>query len=126
MAFIDEMRDKAKKLQRNLVLPEGTEPRTVQAARIILDESLAASVTLIGKTDAVEAVAKEQKVSLDGVTVVDPAASPDLEDFAKGYHELRKHKGLDETTARQEIIEPLKWGAMMVHTGIAYAIIAGA
>ncbi len=126
MAFIEQMREKAKSLKRNLVLPEGTEPRTVQAARILVDEGLAGTVTLIGKPDAVEAVAKEQNVDLKGVEVVDPSASGDLDEFAKAYHELRKHKGMDETTARQEIIDPLKWGAMMVRTDKADAMVAGA
>ena len=126
MAFIEEMRTKAKSLQRNLVLPEGTEPRTVKAARIMIDEGLAGSVTLVGKPDAVDAVAKEQSVDLTGIDVVDPGASGDLDKFAEGYHELRKHKGLDEATARQEIIDPLKWGAMMVRTGKADAMVAGA
>jgi len=126
MAFIDEMRKKAKNLKRNLVLPEGTEPRTVQAARILVDEGLAGSVTLIGKPDAVEAVAAEKNVSLKGINVVNPSASSDLDEFAKAYHELRKHKGMDEATARQEILDPLKWGAMMVRTEKADAMVAGA
>jgi hypothetical protein len=45
MDFVNEMRQKAKSLQKRLVLAEGTEPRTIKAARIILDEKLAASVT---------------------------------------------------------------------------------
>lgn len=126
MAFIEQMREKAKSLKRNLVLPEGTEPRTVQAARLLVDEGLAGSVTLVGKGDAVEAVAKEQRVSLKGIEVVDPSASSDLDEFAKAYHELRKHKGMDEATARQEILDPLKWGAMMVRTDKANAMVAGA
>jgi phosphate acetyltransferase len=126
MAFIEQMREKAKSLKRNLVLPEGTEPRTVQAARVLIDEGLAGSVTLVGKPDAVEAVATEQSVSLKGIEVVDPSAGGDLDEFAKAYHELRKHKGMDEATARQEILDPLKWGAMMVRTDKADAMVAGA
>ncbi|MFP4301825.1 MAG: phosphate acetyltransferase [Spirochaetaceae bacterium] len=126
MAFIEQMREKAKSLKRNLVLPEGTEPRTIEAARILVDEGLAGSVTLVGKPQAVEAVAKERKVDLKGVQIVDPSAGAELDEFAKAYHELRKHKGMDEATARQEIIDPLKWGAMMVRSEKADAMVAGA
>ncbi|MFP4330986.1 MAG: phosphate acetyltransferase [Alkalispirochaetaceae bacterium] len=126
MAFIEQMRSKAKKLGRKLVLPEGTEARTVEAARILVDEGLAGSVTLIGKGDAVEGVAKQRGVELKGITVVDPGQSGDLDEFATEYLELRKHKGMDEATSRQEILDPLKWGAMMVRTGKADAMVAGA
>ena len=49
MDFVKDMKAKAKSLKNRLVLAEGTEPRTIRAARIILDEDLAASVTLVGK-----------------------------------------------------------------------------
>jgi len=126
MAFIDRMRSKAQQLQRKLVLPEGTEPRTIQAARILMDEKLVAKVTLIGSPDAIGEVAKQEGVSLDGIDLVDPAASPDKDRYAAEYHELRKHKGLDEAGAARHIVEPLNWGAMMVRLDDAHAMIAGA
>ena len=49
MNFIEEMRAKAKANPRKLVLPEGYEPRTLKAARILADEKLASVVTLLGQ-----------------------------------------------------------------------------
>ncbi len=126
MDFVERMHAKAKELQRKLVLPEGTEPRTIQAARILVDKKLAGSVTLLGAQSAVEEAAKGEGVALDGITVVDPASSEMRSGYAAEYLELRKHKGMDQATADKEIIEPLKWGAMMVRKGDADGMVAGA
>ncbi len=126
MDFVKDMRAKARSMQKRLTLPEGTEPRTVKAARLIVDEKLAAAVTLLGDAAAVAAVAAKEGVKLDGISVVDPAASPDLEKFAGEYYELRKHKGMTIEQARIDMKAPLRWGAMMVKLGIADAMVAGA
>jgi phosphate acetyltransferase len=58
MNFIEEMRAKAKANPRQLVLPEGYEPRTLKAARILADEKLASVVTLLGQESQIAAEAK--------------------------------------------------------------------
>lgn len=125
-AFSDKMKGLAKAAGKKLVLPEGLEKRTVQAARIIKDEGLASEVTLIGAKDKVEAFAKELGVSLEGIEIVDPATSSHFEEFANEYYELRKHKGMTIEQARLDIVDMLRWGAMMVHLGYADAMVAGA
>ena len=126
MDFVKEMKAKAKELQKNLVLPEGTDARTVKAARLIVDESLAGSVFLLGEKSAVEKVAAQEGVNLNGITVVYPASSPNLDLYANKYYELRKHKGMTPEQAKTEIADPLRWGAMMVHLGDADGMVAGA
>ena len=126
MDFIETVRSKAKELRRALVLPEGTEPRTLEAARILVDEGLAGSVTLVGTRNEVEKAAAKAGTGLDGVTIVDPQASERLDAYANEYYELRKHKGMTPEQAREGIVEPLRWGAMMVRTGDADAMVAGA
>jgi phosphate acetyltransferase len=139
MDFVKEMRQRAKSLQKKLVLPEGTEPRTVKAARILVDEGLVASVTLVGVEADIQKVAATAGVKLDGVTVVNPATSPSLEKYAKEYYAIGKKKdeakikkGLEvkdpmtEEKAKKEIVAPLRWGAMTVHIGDADAMVAGA
>jgi len=126
MDFVKEMKSKAGELQKKLVLPEGTEPRTVKAARIIVDEKLAAAVFLVGKTPDVEKTAAQEGVSLDGITVVCPASSPNLAAYADKYYELRKHKGMTPEQAKTDMTDPLRWGSMMVHLGDADAMVAGA
>ncbi len=126
MDFVKDMRAKAVSLRKRLVLPEGTEARTVKAARIILDEKLAVQVSLIGKEAAVREVAEKEGVSLAGIMVTDPAVSPSLEKYAQAYFEMRQHKGMTPEQARIDICGPLRWGAMMVHLSDADAMVAGA
>jgi phosphate acetyltransferase len=126
MDFVKEMRAKAKSMQKNLVLPEGTEPRTVKAARILVDEKLAASVTLLGKEGDIQKIASDGGVKLDGINILNPASDSDLAKYAHEYYELRKHKGMTEDQAKIEMTDPLRWGAMMVHLGDADAMVAGA
>ena len=126
MDFVKEMKAKAKSLQKKLVLPEGTEKRTIKAARILFDEKLAASITLLGKEDAIKAVAGQENVKLDGIKLIDPAISPDLDKYADTLYQLRKHKGMTPEQAKSDITDPLRWGAMMVHLGEADAMVAGA
>ena len=126
MDFIHSVRTTAQRLRRALVLPEGTEPRTIQAARLLLDEGLVGSVTLLGQKSAVEDAAEEVGVSLNGIVVADPAQSADRRKYAAEYFDLRKHKGITEAEAHETIVDSLRWAAMMVRTGDADAMVAGA
>ncbi len=135
MNFVEEMKKKAKEYQNSLVLPEGTEERTVVAAAKIVAEKLAGKVTLLGKKDDVQKVAQAKGVSLEGIDIIDVSTSPWLDDFGKEYYELRKDKiskktGQPEVTpesAREYILkDPLSFGAMMVRLGKADAMVSGA
>lgn len=126
MTFAEKMKAQAIEAGKNLVLAEGTEPRTIQAARKIVDEKIAKNVTLVGQVEAVNAAAKAVNTSLEGIIVEDPATSADRKAFAQEYYELRKHKGMTEAEAFEGIVDPLRWGAMMVRTGKADAMVAGA
>lgn len=126
MDFVKEMREKAKNAGKILVLPEGTEPRTIQAARKIMDEKLASRVCLVGDTEAIRAAASAAGVSLEGLHIEDPEKSGKHEEYANSYYELRKHKGMSQEQAQVDISSPLRWGAMMVKSGAADAMVAGA
>jgi phosphate acetyltransferase len=126
MTFTEKMIEKARSMSRTLVLPESTEPRTLKAARFITDERIAANVFLVGNSGEINRAAADSGVSLEGIEIVDPQVSSDLETFASEYHALRKHKGLSLEEARGKIRDPLLWGAMMVHLGRVDAMVAGA
>ncbi len=126
MDFIENVQSKARKLKRTLVLPEGTEPRTIAAARLIVDGALAQKVVLLGNSEAVTGAAREAGTSLDGIEVVDPSTSPSRDAYAGEFHELRRHKGLTETQAYEGIADPLRFAAMMTRLGEADAMVAGA
>jgi len=120
------MKAKARELKGKLVLPEGTEPRTVEAARRLLDDKLVGRVTLVGPPNEVQSIAKERGIDLSGVNIVDPASSEDWDDYVSTYVDLRKHKGVTPEKAAAEMADPLRFGAMMVRKGAADAMVAGA
>ncbi len=126
MTFSEKMKNKASKLQKILVLPEGTEPRTIAASQQIIDEGLASKVFLLGNEQEINKAAQRAGVALSGVTILDPTTSDKRDEYVKEYYELRKHKGMTIEEAHKQIIDPLKWGAMMVRLDDAHAMVAGA
>ena len=126
MTFAEKMKGLAKAAGKSLVLAEGLEKRTLKAARIIMDEGLASSVTLVGPVDKVKAAAAAEGVDLTGIRIEDPATDSKKAEFANEYYELRKHKGMTPEQAETDIVDQLRWGAMLVHLGYADSMVAGA
>ncbi|MDR0495078.1 MAG: phosphate acetyltransferase [Treponema sp.] len=126
MDFVSTMKAKAVSMKKKLVLPEGTEPRTIRAARIIIDERLAARVTLLGKIANIQKTADDEGISLKGVELIAPEVDANFGKYANEYYNLRKHKGVTEEQAKIAMGSTLNWGAMMVHFGDADAMVAGA
>ena len=125
MSMVDDIKKKAQSKLMTIVLPEGDEPRTVQAAKIIKDEGLAKPV-LIGKKDAVESTAKETNTDITGIEIIDPENSPKSADYAKELFELRKAKGVTEEDAATLVKDVMYYGIMMVKTGDADGLVSGA
>ena len=126
MNFVAEMKKKAAALQKRLVLPEGTEERTITAAAQIVAEKLAKEVILLGKPAEIKAAATAKGIPLEGITLIDPETSEWNKEFAEEYYELRKKKGMTPEQAAQDIKHFLRFGAMMVRKGKADSMVAGA
>jgi len=127
MDFVSIMKAKAASAFKKLVLPEGNEERTIRAARILLDEKIAATVTLLGNIAEIREAAMKEGVDLEGIALVHPGVDGAiLSKYANEYYELRKKKGMTPEQAKTDITDPLRWGAMMVHMGDADAMVAGA
>jgi len=124
MEIISKIRKKAKQRKKRVVLPEGTEERMIKAAKIILDEKIAA-VTLLGSPDEIKKLAVANGLSLNQVEVIEPFSSPDLEEYSNEYFELREKKGLTIDRAREFMKNPLFYGAMMVRKGEVDGSVAG-
>lgn len=122
--FIADIRQKAKKLKKSVVLPDAIDPRTIHAARIIKDEAIALPI-LVGDEAAVRAKASEENVSLDGIQLIDPAKSEKLAAYTDIYYNLRKAKGMERAQAEETMKRPLFFGAMMVREGAADGSVAG-
>lgn len=123
--MIDQIIEKAKKLDKKIVFPEGHDLRTLQAAEILHKEKIVKPVVL-GPGSIVKNLAAENSVDLDGITLIDPDSSNENEDYAREYYNLRKHKGMAFEKAKEIIKDPLYFGAMMVRKGLAHGSIAGA
>ncbi|MBP1653503.1 MAG: phosphate acetyltransferase [Bacteroidetes bacterium] len=122
--LLDSVIAKAKALKRTIVLPDATDERAIQAARILTDRQIVTPV-LIGDPAAIQAQAKKTGASLDGIQTINPATSDRLDLFAGIFHELRKAKGLQLPEARKQMQHPLFFGAMMVREGLASGSVAG-
>ncbi|MBR4779871.1 MAG: phosphate acetyltransferase [Lachnospiraceae bacterium] len=125
MSMVEDIRKKAQSKLMTIVLPEGDEPRTVQAAKIIKDEGLAKPV-LLGKLEAIKNTAKETGTDITGIEIIDPAESPKAKDYAAELYELRKAKGVTEEDAAKLVQDVMYYGIMMVKTGDADGLVSGA
>ena len=126
MSEIEKIKAKARADVKHIVLPEGTEPRTVQASAKILKEGVA-RVTLLGNPDEVRKVAAETGTDLTGVAIIDPATSEKRTAYADLLYELRKAKGMTPEQATELVTKnPLYYGAVMLKAGDADGMVAGA
>lgn len=125
MSLMDTIKAKAKAERKHIILPEGTEERTVQAAGRIVSGGIA-DVTLLGNAAEIQTVAKKHAVSLEGVNLIEPALDPDLERFTELYYEMRRAKGLSAEEAVMAMKNPLFFACMMVLEGRADGMVAGA
>jgi phosphate acetyltransferase len=123
-AFRYQLVELAQAADACLVLPEGTEPRTLQAAFACAERGIARSV-LLGSPDKVAGLARSLGLRLpDGVTVVDPQAV--AERYVAPLVELRRHKGWTEEMAREHLADPVMVGTMMLQQGEVDGMVAGA
>ena len=125
MSVIDTIREKAKANVKHIVLPEGSEERTVQAAQRITQQGIA-KVTLLGNPGEINSVAEKFGVSLAGVAVVDPAASVDYARYCETFAKLRAKKGVTLEQAQKTMLDPLFFAAMMVYDNKADGFVSGA
>ncbi len=109
---------------KRVVFPEGTEPRIVRAARILVDEGSVQPI-LLGPLDEIQAVATDVGIELDGIQLVDPADSSCREGYAQALWERRHRKGLTLLEARHRVTRPIYFGCMMLESGDADALVAG-
>jgi len=125
MRFIGNVIEKMQRHPKRVVFPEGEEPRILQAARQFQALRLGAPIVL-GDPVKIKAVADDLKMSLDGIRLINPATSEDFENFATRLYRVRKEKGLRKTEAREAMLQPNFYGAMMLAMHQADGLISGA
>jgi len=126
MELIDRIKLNARKHNKRIVLPEGTEERTIQAADIAIEEGLA-QIILIGNLSEITALAAKKGLKNIGkAKIVDPKSHEKKEQYIDLMVELRKHKGLTREEASKLIEDPLYLGVLMIKNGDADGEVSGA
>ncbi|MBM3421442.1 MAG: phosphate acetyltransferase, partial [Bacteroidetes bacterium] len=126
MELIEKIKESARKKRMRIVLPEGLEPRTLEAADKAISEGLA-SIILIGNPDSIMAEASARGYgNIAKAIIVDPLNHPMKNKYIDLMVELRKAKGLTREEASRLIEDPLYLGVMMIKAGDADGEVAGA
>lgn len=126
MDLINEIVERAKANRQRIVLPEGTEERTLKAANQVLTDGVA-DLILLGNPDEIMGLAKEWGLGNIGkATIIDPENHSKKEEYAELLCELRKKKGMTIEEARKLVVDPLYLGCLMIKAGDADGQLAGA
>jgi len=119
------IRVKAKKNPKIIVLPEGEEPRMINAAETVINEGFA-SLILLGIEEKIKSKSRELGVDLSNkIQIINPKDSEKLKEYAESYYQLRKNKGVSLKEAYQLLENPLYFGALMVYNDDADGLVAG-
>lgn len=123
--ILQKIRERAAADIQHIILPEGEDVRTVQAAAICATERVA-KITILGNEEKVRALATEAGANLNGVEILDHRKSHDFGKMATLYHQMRHAKGVTLEEAEQTVKDPLYFGNLMVREGKADGTVAGA
>jgi phosphate acetyltransferase len=124
MRFIGDVIEKLQRHPKRIVFPEGTEPRVLQAARQFYSLRLGIPI-LLGDRTKIKEAAQSLNVSLEGVRIINPAESEDMDSFVRRFELLRRFKGLKSQEAREAMLLPNYYGAMMVAMHQADGLVSG-
>lgn len=120
-SFLEKMVQKAKDDKQTIVLAEGNDTRTLEAAQHILAENIA-NLIILGDANEIA----NSGYNLEGAELIDPETSDLQEELALQLLYIRQHKGMTEEEAFRLISDPLYFGVMLVKTGRADGMVAGA
>jgi len=125
MRFIGSVIEKLQRHPKRIVFPEGTEPRVLQAARQFYSLRLGVPI-LLGDHTRIKETATALNISLEGIRLINPAESGDLDNFARRFGRLRHAQGMKGLEAREAMLQPNYFGAMMLAMHQADGFVAGA
>lgn len=126
MKLLEEIKKRAQANIQRIVLPEGTELRTLEAANSVIRDKVA-KIILIGNPAEIHRLAEEKGFAyIKEAEIVDPENNPNLEKYAALLAELRKSKGMTIEEATKLAKNPLYLGCLMIKSGDADGQLAGA
>ncbi len=123
--FIDKLKVRAKQDVKTIVLAEGEDMRTLEAAQIVLKEGYA-KIIILGNEAKILDMAKEKGLDLSEAKIIDPETSDKTAEYANKFYEMRKAKGMTPELAAETLKNVLYYGVMMVNEGAADGMVAGA
>lgn len=126
MTLFERLTKRAQENRKRLVLPESLEPRTLQAANRVIEAGIA-DVTFIGKQADILKKAFELGLQhIEKANFADPEDIEFTEPYAELFKKLRASKGISIEQAREQVLNPLYLGCLMIKRGDADAMVAGA
>ncbi|MEV7738429.1 phosphate acetyltransferase [Streptomyces sp. NPDC088921] len=125
MMFEHKLLETARSDKRRVVLPEGTEPRVLHAAEVLLRRGVC-DLTLLGPLDQIRKKAADLGIDLGDCQLIDPATSELRDAFAEKYAALRAHKGVTVELAYDVVSDVNYFGTLMVQEGLADGMVSGA
>ena len=125
MNFIEEIKEKARKDLKSIVLPETDDVRVLQAAEKILKEGFS-NVILVGNEENIKKLAEDNSLNIEGASIIEPAKSEKYEEYVNKFYELRKNKGITLEQAKEMLLDNVYFGMMMVKNEDADGLVSGA
>lgn len=125
MTFIENIKEKAKKDIKTIILPEAEDIRVLKATEQIIKEGFA-KVILIGDTTQLKEDANKNNLNISDIEIINPKTSDKFEEYANSLYELRKAKGMTLEQAKKLLLEPIYFGMMMVKNNDADGLVSGA
>ncbi len=125
MSFIEEVKQRAKKELKTIILPEATDVRVLRATQKVLQEGYA-KIILIGNEAEIVSKAEQNNIDIKEVTIIDPLTSNKKEQYASTLYELRKNKGMTLEQAENLVLDSVYFGMMMLKLEEADGLVSGA
>ena len=125
MSFIDEIKIRAKKDIKTIVLPEATDIRVLEATERIKKEEFA-NIILVGDESEINKIANDNNIDIKDTKIINPKTSEKYNEYVEKFYELRKAKGMTEEEAKEKMLDPVFFGMMIVKNGDADGLVSGA
>ena len=125
MSFIDEIKKRASKEMKTIILPESEDIRVLKATEQVKKEGYA-KIILIGNKEEILKKAEENNIDIADAKIVNPNEHPKYDEFVDILYNLRKHKGMTEEQAKELVKDPVYFGMLMVKQGEADGLVSGA
>lgn len=125
MSFIEQIKNRASKNIKTIILPESEDVRVLEAASKVTKEGFA-RIILIGNENETNELASKNHINIEGIQIVNPETSEKYEEYVNAFYELRKAKGMTIEKAKETLRDYMYFGTMMVKQGDADGLVSGA